>query len=86
MARKQPKGTTSYVMYDVVFDDDSRNSNCKVPAEVLQGLEGDGAVEAYFAEQQAKIAEMSGKQRPKIVSIVRSGKKKDKDTKKKGKK
>jgi len=76
MARKHPKGTTSSVLFDVFYEDGSRNSNCKIPAELLSGLDGDAPALAYFEEQEAKIKALSGRPRPKIKSIIRSGKKK----------
>ncbi len=76
MARKKPKGTTSAVLFDVFYEDGSRKSNSKVPAELLGGLDGDGPARAYIEEQEAKIVLLSGRARPEIKSISRSGKKK----------
>jgi len=76
MARKNPKGTTSSVLFDVYYEDGSRNSNSKVPAELLSGFDGDEPARAFFEDQESKIVALSGRARPKIKSIVRSGKKK----------
>jgi hypothetical protein len=76
MARKNPKGTTSSVLFDVFYEDGSRNSNSKVPAELLAGLDGDALARTFFEAQESKIIALSGRPRPKIKSIVRSAKKK----------
>lgn len=76
MARKKPKGSAAYVLYDVLYEDGSRSSNRKVPSAGLDGLDGEEPVRRFIEDQEQKIAEASGKARPKIESILRSGKKK----------
>ena len=57
MARKKPKGTTSSVLFDVFYEDGSRNSNSKVPAELLGGLDGDGQPSPNAPERPPTISE-----------------------------
>jgi hypothetical protein len=74
MARKKPSANTGYVLFDVLYEDGSRSSNRKVPAEDLGGLDGDEPARSFLEEQETKIGQASGRPRAKIKSIVRSGK------------
>jgi hypothetical protein len=72
MARKKPTGKEEFVFFDVVYEDGSQTSNRKVPATILGGLDGDDPAQAVIEEQDAQIAERSGKNRGPIKSITRS--------------
>jgi hypothetical protein len=73
MAKMKPRVQTDVVLFDVFYDDGSRASNRKVPADSLGGLDGDEPARAFMDEQERKIAEMSGKPARTIDRIVRSG-------------
>lgn len=72
MAKMKPRVQTGVVLFDVYYDDGSRASNRKVPAETLGGLDGDEPARTFIEEQERKIAEMSGKPPRAIDRIVRS--------------
>lgn len=73
MARK-PKSKAEFVLFDVIYDDGSQRSNCKVPADILGGLDGDEPARAVLDEQERRIVEASGRGRPAIKAVKRSGK------------
>jgi len=72
MARK-PAARVEFVLFDVFYEDGSRRSNRKVPAEILGGLDGDDPARAVIEEQDRIIAEKSGTPASAIKSIRRSG-------------
>jgi hypothetical protein len=67
--KPQDRGT---VLFDVLYEDGSRASNRRVPAEILGGLDGDDAARAAIEAQDELIAERSGRPRLSIKSLVRS--------------
>ena len=73
MAKMKPRNQTGVVLFDVFYDDGSRASNRKVPADTVGGLDGDEPARAYIEEQEQKIAAMSGKPARTIDRVVRSG-------------
>ena len=73
MARKKPSGGGDFVLFDVTYEDGTRSSNRKVPASEVGGLDGDEPARAILEAQDRKIAEASGRPRPPIKSIARSG-------------
>lgn len=72
MARKKPTGKEEFVSFDVVYEDGSQTSNRKVSASLLGGLDGDEPAQGAIEEQDAQIAERSGRSRGPIKSIARS--------------
>ena len=79
MAKKpgtNPKN--EFAFFDVVYEDGSQRSNRRVPAELLDGLEGDEPARGYLIEQDREIAEKSGRPPLEIKSISRVGAKADK--------
>jgi hypothetical protein len=72
MARK-PATRTTFVMFDVLYEDGSRRSNRKVPSEVLGGIDRDAPARAIIEDQDRLIAEKSGNPAIPIESIRRSG-------------
>jgi hypothetical protein len=72
MARKKPTGKEEFVFFDVVYADGSQTSNRKVPAGILGGLDGDDPAQAVIEEQDAQIAERSGRPRGPIKTLARS--------------
>lgn len=73
MARKKSSGGGDFVLFDVLYEDGSRSSNRKIPASEVGGLDGDEPARAILEAQERKIAEQSGRPRPAIKSIARSG-------------
>ena len=67
--KPQDRGT---VLFDVLYEDGSRASNRRVPAEMLGGLDGDEAARTAIESQDAVIAERSGRPRLPIKSLMRS--------------
>ncbi len=76
MARKKPTAKSEFVLFNVLYEDGTMTSNRRVPGDLLGGLEGDAPALAIIEEQDAEIAERSGKLRGPIKSIERVGAKK----------
>lgn len=77
MAKSKKKPGSSgggVVLFDVVYDDGTLNSNRKVPAEILGGLDGDEPARTYLEDKEQAIAAASGRPRANIKSIARSKK------------
>jgi hypothetical protein len=72
MARK-PATRAEFALFDVFYEDGSRRSNRRVPAEILGGLDGDAPALAVIEEQDRQIAEKSGSPPLAVKSIRRSG-------------
>jgi hypothetical protein len=71
MAMKS-RASTSFVMFDVVYEDGTRSSRRKVSASVLAGLDGDEPARGIVEAQDRDIAAASGRARSVVKSIVRS--------------
>jgi hypothetical protein len=71
MAMKS-RAATSFVMFDVVYQDGTRSSNRKVLASALAGLDGDEPARAMVEAQDREIAAASGRPRSDVKTIVRS--------------
>jgi hypothetical protein len=63
---------SSFVMFDVLYEDGSQSSNRKVPASELIGLDGDEPALAIIEAQDRDIGLASGRPRGKIKQIIRS--------------
>ena len=63
---------TSFVLYDVIYDDGSRSSRRKVPRSVAEGFDGDAAAKAAIEAQDREIGLASGRPRGAIKSMARS--------------
>jgi hypothetical protein len=61
------------VLFDVLYEDGSRRSNRRVPAELLGGLDGDEPARAVIEGQDREIAERSGQPPNRIKLIARAG-------------
>ncbi|MEZ5843095.1 MAG: hypothetical protein R3D27_05105 [Hyphomicrobiaceae bacterium] len=70
MARK-PNGKEEFVNFNVTYEDGSVTSNRRVPQSVVDSLDGEVAILAALAAQDADIAERSGRPRGPIKSIAR---------------
>jgi len=70
MARK-PTPRTEFVLFNVYYEDGSRRSNRRVPAELLGGIDRDEPARAVIEEQDREISEKSGLAPLMITRIVR---------------
>ena len=74
MARKPGSRTVGeYVLFDVVYEDGTKRSNRRVPADALGGLDGDEPAKAIIEAQDREIAEKSGLAPSRIKSLRRTG-------------
>jgi hypothetical protein len=71
MAMKS-RASTSFVMFDVVYEDGTRSSNRKVLSSALAGLDGDAPARGIVEQQDRDIATASGRATSVVRSIVRS--------------
>lgn len=72
MARKHLT-VGEFALFNVLYEDGTRSSNRKVPISALGGVDGDAPARDIIEAQDQKIAEASGRLRPKIKSIARAG-------------
>ena len=73
MARKKSKPLDNgFTLFDVIYEDDSRRSNRKVPNSLLGGLDGDEPARELILEQDREIAERSGRPPLAIKQMFRS--------------
>ena len=63
---------SEFVMFDVLYEDGTRRSNCKVPRTLLGGLDGDAPARGFIIEQDREIAEKRGLPPTPIKSLHRS--------------
>jgi hypothetical protein len=66
------KPISEFTLFDVLYEDDTRSSNRRVPTSILGGLDGDEPARQLIEEQDKKIGEMSGKPRAPIKSLSRT--------------
>jgi hypothetical protein len=70
--REKTTNASSFVFFDVLYEDGARSSNRKVPSSELGGIDGDAVAKPYIEAQDRKIAEVSGRPRGVIKSVIRS--------------
>ena len=63
---------SSFVTFDVLYEDGSRSSNRRVPAADLTGLDGDEPAKAIIEAQDHEIGLASGRPRGPIKRLIRS--------------
>lgn len=71
MARKKPTDN-AYVLFDVVYQDGSLNSNRRIASAELLGPDGDAPAKSIIEAQDRDIAAKSGRPRGPIKAIARS--------------
>lgn len=77
---KKPTARTEMVLYNVMYEDGSQRSNRRVPASLLEGLDGgEDAVKAELVRQDLEISQKSGVPPLTIKSIERVKAKKKND-------
>jgi hypothetical protein len=70
--RSTARRDEEFALFDVVYEDGTQTSNRKVPSAELDDLSGDLLAKPYLEAQDRKIAEMSGRPRSSIKSVIRS--------------
>ena len=73
MARKPgTRASGEFVMFNVIYEDDTQRSNRRVPAELLGGLVGDEPARNFIQQQDQEISEKSGLAPMKIKLVIRT--------------
>jgi hypothetical protein len=62
---------SSFVLFDVLYEDGSRSSNRKVPSTALGGLDGDDPAKTLIEAQDREIGLASGRPRAAVKSLTR---------------
>jgi hypothetical protein len=70
MTRRNKPVESSFMLYDVLYEDGSRSSNRKISTANIDPFDRSGSVRALLEEQDRKIAEASGRPRGPIKSIA----------------
>ena len=70
MARK-PTPRSEFVLFNVIYEDDTQRSNRRVPADLLGGIDGDAPARALIESQDREISAKSGLPPLGIKRIVR---------------
>ncbi len=63
---------SSFVMFDILYEDGSKSSNRRVPATELLGLDGDAPAKTIIEAQDREIGLASGRPRAPIKRLIRS--------------
>ena len=71
-SKRKSQADDSYVMFDVVYEDGTRSSHRRVPVSDLSRAEMDAHAKTVIMTQDRKIAEVSGRDRGAIRTIMRS--------------
>jgi hypothetical protein len=71
---KQLPQDRGFILFDVVFEDGSRASNRRVPAEILGGLDGDQPARDLIEQQEAEIAAKASRPPRAVQSLTRAAK------------
>ena len=72
MAKKKA-ANDDYILFDVLYEDGSRSSNRRLPADKLDAHNIDASARALIEAQDREIAEMAGRFRGAVKSVTRSG-------------
>ena len=70
--RGKVRQIADFVLYDVLYEDNTRTSNRRVPSLELNDSDGDLLAKVYIEAQDRKIAKVSGRPRTPIKSVTRS--------------
>jgi hypothetical protein len=66
------RAASSFVMFDVVYEDGTRSSNRKVPSSALGGLDGDEPARGIIEAQDREIGAASGRPRGHVKALMRT--------------
>jgi hypothetical protein len=72
MAKKQKKIEDSFVFFDVIYEDGTKSSRRKINAAGLDKDEVEAFALTEIMNQDRRIAEMSGKSRGDVKTLVKS--------------
>jgi hypothetical protein len=73
MARKPgSRASGEFVLFNVIYEDDTQRSNRKVPADILGGIDGDEPAKAFIEGQDREISEKSGLAPMAIKRVIRA--------------
>jgi hypothetical protein len=72
MAKKQKKIEDSFMFFDVIYDDGSKSSRRKINAAGVAPEDMDTFAMTEVMNQDRRIAEMSGKSRGQVKTLVKS--------------
>lgn len=72
MAKKQKKIEDSFVFFDVIYEDGTKSSRRKINAAGVDAADVETFAMTEIMTQDRKIAEMSGKSRGQVKSLVKS--------------
>ncbi len=72
VGKKTKTGDSGFLLFDVLYEDGTRTSNRKVPSAEIGYFDKDDTIKAILEAQDRKIAELSGRSRGRIKSIVKS--------------
>ena len=67
------KPETRFTLFDVLYEDGTLRSNCKIPTEILGGLDGDDPARNFIEAKEREISEKSGQVRRQVKMIRRAG-------------
>ncbi len=70
---KKPATRIEFTLFDVLYEDESLRSNCRIPSNILGGLDGDAPARAFIEEQDRLIAEKSGTPAAAVKAMRRTG-------------
>lgn len=72
--RKKTRLETSFVLFDVLYQDGTKTSYRKIPASEIHEHDGIKAAKAFIEAQDRTIAERSGVWRGPVKAVLRSTK------------
>ncbi|HVJ35937.1 MAG TPA: hypothetical protein VND94_22720 [Terriglobia bacterium] len=74
MAKKIKAPVATLIAFDVIYEDGSRLSNRKLKSTELDEHNEIASAKALLEAQDREIANLSGRARPNIKTVIRSGK------------
>jgi hypothetical protein len=74
MRKKKLRLETSFVLFDVIYQDGRKTSYRKVPASEIHELDDIKAARAFIEVQDRNLADQSGVHRGTIKEVLRSTK------------
>lgn len=72
MAKKQKKVEDSFVFFDVIYEDGTKSSRRKINATGVDNSDLEAFAMTEIMNQDRRIAEMSGKSRGQVKTLVKS--------------
>lgn len=72
MAKKQKKVEDSFVFFDVIYEDGTKSSRRKINAAGVDASDIETFAMTEIMNQDRRIAEMSGKSRGQVKTLVKS--------------